>query len=147
MVGYRPARRLYTLLTDPDLVGHYMLENLCKGLVASLCNHTSVVWYDAWPASHGWVQSSSELLRCLCWKCTTSAECKTNRLAVLTVKSGLDPHMITELEDGLKLWYVLWLCLQCAHGVSLIFMLNCGLVYTSTFISNQVLIKVDQLKC
>jgi hypothetical protein len=33
---------------------------------------------------------------------TTSAECKTNRLVVLTVKSGLDPHMIIELEDGLK---------------------------------------------
>jgi hypothetical protein len=46
MVGYRPARGLYTLLTDTDLVGHYLLENLCKGLVASLCNHTygSVVW-------------------------------------------------------------------------------------------------------
>jgi hypothetical protein len=27
---------------------------------------------------------------------------KTNQLAVLTVKSGLDPHMIIELEDGLK---------------------------------------------
>jgi hypothetical protein len=30
------------------------------------------------------------------------AECKTNRLVVLMVKSGLDPHMIIELEDGLK---------------------------------------------
>jgi hypothetical protein len=47
MVGYRHARGLYTLLTDPDLVGHYLLENLCNGLVASLCNHTSVVWYGA----------------------------------------------------------------------------------------------------
>jgi hypothetical protein len=63
MEGYRPARRLYTLLSDTDLVGHNLLENLCKSLVASLCNHTSVVWYDAWPASHGWVQSSSEFLR------------------------------------------------------------------------------------
>jgi hypothetical protein len=44
MVGYRPARGLYTLLTDPDLVGHNLLGNLCKGHVASLCNHTSVVW-------------------------------------------------------------------------------------------------------
>jgi hypothetical protein len=103
-----------------------LLGNHCKGLVASLCSHNSVVWYGAWSASHGWVQSSSELLRCLWWKCTTSAECKINRLAMLTVKSGLDPHMITELEDGLKLWYVLWLCLPCAHGVYLIFMLNVG---------------------
>jgi hypothetical protein len=94
MVGYWPARGLYTLLTHPDLVGHNLLENLCKGLVASLCNHTPVVWYGACAASHGWVQSSSELLRYLWWKCTTSAECKTNRLAMLTVKSGLDPHMI-----------------------------------------------------
>ena len=27
---------------------------------------------------------------------------KTNRLAVLTVKSGLDPHMIIELENDLN---------------------------------------------
>jgi hypothetical protein len=124
MVGYRPARGLYTLLTDPDLVGHNLLRNLCKGHVASLCNHTSVVWYGAYATSHGWIQSSSELLRSLWWKCTTSAECKTNRLAVLTVKSGLDPHMIVKLEDALKLW--LWLCLPCAYGASLIFMLNVG---------------------
>jgi hypothetical protein len=41
---------------------------------------------------------------------------------VLTVKSGLDPHMIIELEDGLKscslvmlaifLWRILPLCLM-----------------------------------
>jgi hypothetical protein len=65
MVEYRPATGLYTLLTDPDLVGHNLLWNLCKGFVASLCNHTSVVLYGAWPASHGWVQSSSGLLHCL----------------------------------------------------------------------------------
>ena len=35
-------------------------------------------------------------------KCTTSAECKTDISAVLTVKSGLDPHMIIELEDDLN---------------------------------------------
>jgi hypothetical protein len=52
------------------------------------------------------------------------AECKTNQLAVLTVKSGLEPHMIIELEDGLKLW--LWLCLPYSCGVSLNFMLNVG---------------------
>ena len=32
-------------------------------------------------------------------KCTTSAECTTDISAVLTVKSGLDPHMIIEFED------------------------------------------------
>jgi hypothetical protein len=38
---------------------------------------------------------------------------KTDISAVLTVKSGLDPHMINEIEDELNrgpcLW--LWLCL------------------------------------
>ena len=31
---------------------------------------------------------------------------KTNRLAVLTVKSGLDPHMIIELEDDLNRCFI-----------------------------------------
>ena len=37
---------------------------------------------------------------------------KTNRLAVLTVKSGLDPHMINKLKDGYKsnFGYFLWPC-------------------------------------
>jgi hypothetical protein len=39
----------------------------------------------------------------------TSAECKTGRSAVLTVMSGLDPHMINKLKDENELWYVeLW---------------------------------------
>jgi hypothetical protein len=60
----------------------------------------------------GWVESSSELLRELWWKCATSAECKTDRSAVLTVKSSLDPHMINELKDGLNIafWLFLWPC-------------------------------------
>jgi hypothetical protein len=32
---------------------------------------------------------------------------KTDRSAVLTVKSGLDPHMIIKLKDGCKSW-ILW---------------------------------------
>jgi hypothetical protein len=39
---------------------------------------------------------------------------RTDILAVLMVKSGLDPHMIIELEDELNrgpcLWLWLWLC-------------------------------------
>jgi hypothetical protein len=31
---------------------------------------------------------------------------KTDRSAVLTVKSGLYPHMINEHEDGIKLWFM-----------------------------------------
>jgi hypothetical protein len=30
-VGYRPSRGLYTLLNDPDLVGHNLLGNLSYG--------------------------------------------------------------------------------------------------------------------
>jgi hypothetical protein len=33
---------------------------------------------------------------------------KTNRLAVLTVKSGLDPHMINLSEDEFKLFFLLY---------------------------------------
>jgi len=39
-------------------------------------------------------------------KCTTSAECKTDISVVLTVSSGLDPHMIIELEDDSKLMFL-----------------------------------------
>jgi len=37
---------------------------------------------------------------------------KTNRLVVLTVKSGLDPHRINKLKDGYKSLsgYFLWPC-------------------------------------
>jgi hypothetical protein len=33
--------------------------------------------------------------------CTTSAECKTVITAVLTVMSGMDPHMISRTRGGL----------------------------------------------
>jgi hypothetical protein len=39
--------------------------------------------------------------------CTTSAECKTVMTAVLTVMSGIDPHMISETWDGF--WLSFWL--------------------------------------
>jgi hypothetical protein len=42
------------LLTDPDLMGHNLLGNLCKGLVASLCSHTPIVWYGACLGSVVW---------------------------------------------------------------------------------------------
>ena len=37
-------------------------------------------------------------------KCTTAAECKTDISAVLTVMSGLEPHMIIKLKDDLNRW-------------------------------------------
>ena len=68
---------------------------------------------------------------------------KTDISAVLTVKSGLDPHMINELEDELNrgpcLW--LWLCLCCISSLS--FNVGFGM---NLYLSNQVLIKLDQLK-
>jgi hypothetical protein len=33
---------------------------------------------------------------------------KTDRSAVLTVKSGLEPHMIIELKDGIQIVGYLW---------------------------------------
>jgi hypothetical protein len=33
---------------------------------------------------------------------------KTDRSAVLTVKSGLDPHMIIKLENGIQIVGYLW---------------------------------------
>jgi hypothetical protein len=69
-------------------------------------------------------------------KCTTSTEFKTDVSAMLMVTSGMDPHMIIELEDGNK---------SCPFGSSgseiyvddiyskdLLLMLNMGLVYIYT---------------
>jgi hypothetical protein len=68
---------------------------------------------------------------------------KTDISAVLTVKSGLDPHMIIELEDklnrGPSLW--LWLCFCYTYSVS--FNVGFGM---NLYLSNHVLIKFDQLK-
>jgi hypothetical protein len=42
----------------------------------------------------------------------TSAECKTDRSAVLTAMSGLDPRMINKLKDENKSWFdELWVVL------------------------------------
>jgi hypothetical protein len=35
----------------------------------------------------------------------TFAECKTDRSAMLTVISGLEPHMINKLKDEIKSWF------------------------------------------
>jgi hypothetical protein len=70
---------------------------------------------------------------------------KTDISAVLTVKSGLDPHMIIELESELNrgscLWLWLWLWLCCISSIS--FNVGFGI---NLYLSNQVLIKLDQLK-
>ena len=53
---------------------------------------TAAAWWDAYTAAHN---APNNLCRV-----------KTNRLAVLTVKSGLDPHMINELEDDLNRCFI-----------------------------------------
>jgi hypothetical protein len=68
---------------------------------------------------------------------------KTDISAVLMVRSGLGPHMIIELEDELNHgpWLWLWLCLCYISSISF----NVGLGM-NLYLSNQVLIKFDQLK-
>jgi hypothetical protein len=70
---------------------------------------------------------------------------KTDISAVLTVKSSLDPHIIIELEDELNcgtcLWLWLWLCFCYTCSVSF----NVGFAM-NLYLSNQMLIKFDQLK-
>jgi hypothetical protein len=68
---------------------------------------------------------------------------KTDISAVLMVTSGLDPHMINELEDELNhepyLWF--WICFCNIHSVT--FNVGFGI---NLYLSNQVLIKLDQLE-
>ena len=91
---------------------HLHIGILWKGLVAFLCNHTSEVWYCAW-AAHVWL--GSKLFRTftrIVVKVYNLCRVKANRLAVLMVKNGLDPHMINRLKDGYKSHsgYFLWPC-------------------------------------
>jgi hypothetical protein len=62
---------------------------------------------------------------------------------VLTVKSGLDPHMIIELEDEINHGPWLWFCLCLCYISSTSFNAGSGM---NLYLSNQVLIKLDQLK-
>jgi hypothetical protein len=68
---------------------------------------------------------------------------KTDISAVLTVTSGLDPNIIIELEDELNHgeYLLLWLCF--CYISSIFFNVGFGM---NLYLSNQVLIKFDQLK-
>jgi hypothetical protein len=68
---------------------------------------------------------------------------KTDISAVLMVKSGLNPHMIIELEDELNRGPNLWLWLCFCYTCSIYFNVGFGM---NLYLSNQVLIKFDQLK-
>jgi hypothetical protein len=49
--------------------------------------------------------------------CTTSAECKTVITVMLTVMSGMDPHMIIRTWDGFGLvWLVLSKWVSLGYG-------------------------------
>jgi hypothetical protein len=77
---------------------------------------------------------------------------KTDISAVLTVTSGLDPHMIIELEDELNrgpcLWlWLLWTMVMVVVMLMLyLFSLLMWVFGMNLYHSNQVLIKFDQLK-
>ena len=73
-------------------------------------------------------------------KCTTSAECKTDISAVLTVKSGLDPHMVIELEDDLNR------CCLFMLFSSLLQLYMCGINGINLNLVNACYLKLDQLK-
>ena len=68
---------------------------------------------------------------------------KTDISVMPTVTSGLDPHMIIELEDELNRgpWLWLWLCSCCICSISVNVRFGIYL-----YLSNKVLIKYDQLK-
>jgi hypothetical protein len=68
---------------------------------------------------------------------------KTDISVVLTVKSDLDPHIINELEDELNRGSCLWLWLCFCYISSISFSVGFGI---NLYLSNRVLIKLDQLK-
>ncbi len=57
--------------------------------------------------------------------CTACAECKTVITAVLTIMSGVDPHMISETQNGFWLSFLLghvevgFTTLSVCHGETL----------------------------
>jgi hypothetical protein len=77
---------------------HYKLGKTIKQSCSDVLVHTLEVCkgtrlYNGYPA----IQDGRDS-----WgMCTTSAECKTVITIVLTVMSGMDPHMISETQVGL----------------------------------------------
>ena len=100
------------------------------------------VWYCVW-STHAWLGSKffGAFTRIVV-KVYNLCRVETYRLAVLTVKSGLEPHMIIELEDDLNrffiyvgddyLWY--WWLLH---------MLILGINGINLLVDNACLIKLD----
>jgi hypothetical protein len=70
------------------------IEQPCSDVLAhtsKVCNGTRL--YNGYPAT----KDDHDSLE----TCTTSVECKTIITAVLTVMSGMDPHMISGTQVGL----------------------------------------------
>ena len=89
----------------------------------------------------GWVQ------RDLWVKCSTSAECKTNRLAVLTVMSGLDPHMIKLWnQNNLTCVVTMFLSLNSCLCFTSIYIHSYVVKWDGTYLNSLVIIKFDQYK-
>ena len=84
----------------------------------------------------GWVQ------RDLWVKCATSAECKTNRLVVLTVMSGSDPYMIN-LWNKLT-WHALCFCHTMLLMLYLAYVHVHDAICVGTILIHLVIIKLDQ---
>ena len=84
---------------------HLHIGNLCKGLVVNLSPLTKgSVYGPCKPGRHRRTRNVGKVYN--------PCRVKTNWLAVLTVKSGLDPHMINKLKDGYKSHsdYFSWPC-------------------------------------
>jgi hypothetical protein len=68
---------------------------------------------------------------------------KTDISIVLTIKSGLDPHMIIELEDKINRGPYVMVMVMLLLYLFCFFLMWVGM---KLYLSNQVLIKFDQLK-
>jgi hypothetical protein len=77
------------LLNNPVLIAWHTPQKSVRVLVSTMSIRLSKDNHDSWGT------------------CTTSIECKTVITAVLTVMSGMDPHMISGTWDGF--WLSFWL--------------------------------------
>jgi hypothetical protein len=102
---------------------------LCKGLVVLPCLASLVEVYGA--RTTPWQMGNMTCGK----RCATSAECKTGILAVLTVMSSSNPHMI-------NLWNLNSIChMHCIAGVDITFvlLLNWVGIYLYLVIANKIL--------
>ena len=85
--GYARFGRGCTRLAAETSAGYYWLESLCKGLVVNPCHSPR----KCSRALQTRAQRETRLVGKVCNLCRV----KTDISVVLTIKSGLDPHMST----------------------------------------------------